>query len=293
MTELCQSLLTLIVGACLLRASSATVLSSGNFMGDFFVMWSPSHVNTSADGQMRSLFLDKDSGAGFESNDMFLFGKFEVQIKLIPGYSAGTVVAFYLASDQPNHDEIDFEFLGNVLGQPYIFQTNVFVDGFGDREDRVVPWFDPTKEFHNYTILWNIYEIVFFVDSIPIRTYRNHVEEGVPYPKSQPMSVKVTIWNGESWATGGGRDKIDWSKAPFVASFAEPHIDACIWEGEPGPCRASDPLNWWNGEGFNSLSTWQRRWFKWVRLHHRVYDYCQDYERFQYHLPRECNLTSY
>lgn len=133
----------------------------------------------------------------------------------------------------------------------------------------------------------------FFVDSIPIRTYRNHVEKGVPYPKSQPMSLKVTIWNGESWATNGSRDKIDWSKAPFVATFADPQIDACDWEGDPGPCRASGLSNWWNGEDFNSLNDSQRRWFKWVRLHHTVYDYCQDYERFQYHLPVECSLTSY
>ncbi|GFP88444.1 probable xyloglucan endotransglucosylase/hydrolase protein 10 [Phtheirospermum japonicum] len=71
------------------------VVSTEDFNKDFFVTWSPSYVNTSYDGKNRNLILDKDSGSGFASNDMFLFGQFDMQIKLIPGNSAGIVVAFY------------------------------------------------------------------------------------------------------------------------------------------------------------------------------------------------------
>lgn len=46
----------------LVQISSASVVSSGDFNKDFFVTWSPSHVNTSADGRARSLKLDQESG---------------------------------------------------------------------------------------------------------------------------------------------------------------------------------------------------------------------------------------
>ncbi|KAF5805752.1 putative xyloglucan:xyloglucosyl transferase [Helianthus annuus] len=90
---------------------------------------------------------------------MFLFGQIDMPIKLVPGHSTGTVLAFYLTSDQPNRDEIYFQFLGNVSGQPYILQTSVYADGFDNREERIYLWFDPTKDFHTYSILWNLHQI--------------------------------------------------------------------------------------------------------------------------------------
>ncbi|KAG2704017.1 hypothetical protein I3843_06G155000 [Carya illinoinensis] len=291
-----QKLMIALIGLLMLgmvQISRASLVSTGDFNKDFFVMWSPSHVNTSADGGTRSMKLDQESGSGFSSNQMFLFGQIDMQIKLVPGRSAGTVVAYYLTSDQPNRDEVDFEFLGNVVGRPYILQTNIYADGFDDREERINLWFDPTKDFHTYSILWNLYQIVFMVDSIPIRVYRNHADKGVAYPRWQPMSIKATIWNGDSWATGGGRDKIDWSKGPFIASFRNYKIDACIWKGNARFCRAESSSNWWNTEQFSTLTSMQRRWFKWVRKYHMIYDYCQDNQRFQNKLPKECSLPKY
>lgn len=131
------------------------------------------------------------------------------------------------------------------------------------------------------------------VDKIPIRVYKNHADKGVPYPRWQPMSVKVSLWNGDSWATRGGHDKIDWTKAPFIAYLTNYKLDACAWKGNPRFCWPSTPTNRWNQYSFNTLNSSQRRWLRWVRKYHMIYDYCQDSHRFHNHLPKECSLPKY
>ncbi|GKC22659.1 probable xyloglucan endotransglucosylase/hydrolase protein B [Tanacetum coccineum] len=130
------------------------------FGRNYVPTWAFDHIKYFNGGNEIQLLLDKYTGTGFQSKGSYLFGHFSMQIKMVAGDSAGTVTAFYLSSQNSEHDEIDFEFLGNRTGQPYILQTNVFTGGKGDREQRIYLWFDPTKAYHSYSVLWNMYQIV-------------------------------------------------------------------------------------------------------------------------------------
>uniref|UniRef100_M8C6R8 Xyloglucan endotransglycosylase/hydrolase protein 8 n=1 Tax=Aegilops tauschii TaxID=37682 RepID=M8C6R8_AEGTA len=166
--------------------------------------------------QVVTLSLDQRSGAGFNSDEQYLYGKFSIQMKLIPGNSAGTVSCFYLSSgDGDGHDEIDMEFMGNSSGpgHPVVLNTNVWVNGDGKKEHQFNLWFDPAADFHTYTIIWNPENILFKVDDLFIRSFKRF--DGIPYTSSKPMRLHATLWDGSFWATEKGKVPIDWSNAPF------------------------------------------------------------------------------
>ncbi|XP_021808926.1 probable xyloglucan endotransglucosylase/hydrolase protein 23 [Prunus avium] len=290
-----KSSLSFILLIALLATSSLLVASAGNFNQDFQITWGDGRAKILNNGELLTLSLDKASGSGFQSKNEYLFGKIDMQLKLVPGNSAGTVTAYYLSSKGSTWDEIDFEFLGNLSGDPYILHTNVFSQGKGNREQQFYLWFDPTADFHTYSILWNPQRIVFSVDGTPIREFKNQESNGVPFPKNQPMRIYSSLWNADDWATRGGLIKTDWSIAPFTASYrnfnannacvSSNGVSSCSSSSSPNSSSSASTSNAWLSE---ELDLTRQERLRWVQKNYMIYNYCTDTKRFPQGLPTEC-----
>ncbi|KAG2280398.1 hypothetical protein Bca52824_051618 [Brassica carinata] len=255
------------------------------FPEEFDITWGDGRGKVLNNGELLTLSLDRASGSGFQSKKEYLFGKIDMQLKLVPGNSAGTVTAYYLKSKGDTWDEIDFEFLGNLTGDPYVMHTNVYTQGKGDREQQFNLWFDPTADFHTYSVLWNPHHIVFLVDGIAIRQFKNLEHRGIQYPKLQPMRLYSSLWNADQWATRGGLVKTDWSNAPFTASYRNFRADACVSFAGKSSCPASSP-RWFT----QKLDLTAEDKMRAVQSKFMVYNYCTDTKRFPQGVPKECNI---
>ncbi|KAJ4816141.1 Xyloglucan endotransglucosylase/hydrolase [Rhynchospora pubera] len=271
----------------LLIVISFIVSSHGSdFNKDFEVTWGHRNARIHDEGRLLELSLDREIGSRVQSKERYLYGRFDLEMKLVKGESAGTITSFYICTGGLNHDEVDFEFLGNKSGEPYILHTNFFINGTGSKEHQFSLWFDPTEDFHTYSILWNPFNIILYVDGIPIRVVKNNMEYGIAFPTSKPVHVYASIWDAEDWATQGGRVKIDWSKAPFTAYYRKFNLsNACVWNDGKTDCGVNpgwidQKLDWWS---------WMT--LRWVQMNYLLYDYCTDTKRFKNGLPPECLIS--
>ncbi|KAI5072331.1 hypothetical protein GOP47_0012437 [Adiantum capillus-veneris] len=259
----------------------------------FESVWSSPQISPSRDSV--SLALDRSSGAGFRSKKAYLYGFFSASIKLPDNYySAGVVTTFYISNAElhpKEHDEVDFEFLGRVHGEKYVLQTNMYMRGNTSigREQRTRLWFDPSKEAHSYSILWTPQHIVYFVDDVPIRELVQDHKLHQIYP-SRPLHVYGTIWDGSSWATNGGKDKVDYTFSPFVATYMNFVLSGCVEKnGDEFKNCSSDKhmISKVTGKLPPSLTQSQTESMHWVQHHYMTYNYCEDYDRYPKPLP-EC-----
>ncbi|CAH8364324.1 unnamed protein product [Eruca vesicaria subsp. sativa] len=214
--------------------------AAGSFHKDVQIHWGDSRGKIrDRDGKVLSLSLDKSSGSGFQSNQEFLYGKVEVQMKLVPRNMLVFYDDFvYLKSPGTTWDEIDFEFLGNISGHPYTLHTNVYTQGSGDKEQQFHLWLTQPLIF-TLIASHGIHKGLF--DGIPIREFKNTESMGVPFPKNQPMRLYASLWEAEHWATRGGLEKTDWSKAPFSALYRNYNVEGCVWANGKSSCPGNSP----------------------------------------------------
>lgn len=274
----------------LLLCLSMVAAAASQSIADRFYPWTD-NVKYPSSSRMQ-LTLDQRYAAGAVSKKSWTYGEWSVCMKLPAGNSAGTVTTFYMMSPQGDaHCEYDMEFLGNSTGQPYLLHTNVFVGGQGGREEQTYLGFDPTADFHCYKIRWSKDLVAFFVDDVVVRIFRNLEDKvaGFQYCKFKALGMHVSIWDGSSWATQGGRVPINWNSAPFVATYENFQMSGCevnsIDKNAPVGCQ-SHPSATGIPVTRDQVLQMQARKASMMK-----YDYCTDKARYKV-TPPECPFNN-
>ena len=79
-----------------------------------------------------------------------------------------------------------------------------------------------------------------FIDSTPIRVYKNESSRGVPFPTLRHLRLDGSLWNADDWATQGGRVKTNWTQAPFHAYYRNFRVTPCAPSSSPGVASCGD-----------------------------------------------------
>lgn len=131
----------------------------------------------------------------------------------------------------------------------------------------------------------------FYIDEVPIREVVRSEAMGGDYP-SKPMSLYTTIWDGSSWATSGGRYKVDYKYAPFVSEFKDLVIQGCavdpIQQIPTSSSNCHQPSTA-EDEDYAVVTPERRLAMRKFRQKYMTYSYCYDVLRYPVPQP-ECVL---
>jgi xyloglucan:xyloglucosyl transferase len=156
--------------------------------------------------------------------------------------------------------------------------------------------FDPTTEFHRYSILWTPAAVAFYVDDVPVREVRRSDAMGRDFP-SKPMSVYATVWDASTWATAGGRYRVNYRYGPFVASFTDLALLGCRVDGPiaiqqvpPAVSRCAADEEALRASDVAVMTVEKQQAMRRFRERNMVYSYCYDTLRYPAAFP-ECDVV--
>lgn len=112
---------------------------------------------------------------------------------------------------------------------------------------------------------------------------------GADFP-SKPMGLFATIWDASDWATSGGKYRINYKYAPFVAEFTDLVLHGCATdplEEVVAGAACTERENQHATTDFATITPRQKLAMKKFRSKYMYYSYCYDTVRYSVP-PPEC-----
>lgn len=192
-----------------LETGDSFVARFSNFDRDF---WYKSHgwkngehqgcdwvdLNAAArDGRLQLTMRIKVEGkvytcAEVQTRKRYGYGLYEVRMK--PARGSGLNSAFFTyigpSHDIPEHDEVDFEFLGKDTTK---VQLNYFVNGDGANVEMIDLGFDAADSFNDYAFDWREDGITWYINGEKV----HETAPGARIP-TNPSIIFMSLWSGSS-----------------------------------------------------------------------------------------------
>lgn len=123
------------------------------------------------------------------------------------------------------------------------------------------------------------------MDDVPIREVIRTESMGGDFP-TKPMTLYATIWDASDWATNGGKYRVNYKYAPYVAEFSDLVLHGCAVDPIEHVTKCDSSAQDSEGVPFG-ISPVQRTKMGNFRLKHMTYSYCYDTVRYKVP-PPEC-----
>lgn len=109
---------------------------------------------------------------------------------------------------------------------------------------------------------------------------------------SKPMSLYATIWDASSWATNGGKAKVDYKHEPFATELKDLVLEGCIVDPteQISSTNCTDRIVKLLAQNYSNMTPGRQKSMKFFRERYMYYSYCYDNIRYPVP-PPECVIV--